>query len=260
MKNTPIPNLTLHIIENNIQQNVLHDLFAILLENDPQFHFFFEPELIIRISSPKALEALQKRLTLAQYAYRCYSYPTPENNSIHEQNCGEMFGGIVIENLACFSHIFHLHAKAAILFEESTHAYYTSEIIRFICDESRYHATFLSEMFAFFSRAKAECTAGKIIQEDFKFLPPLDKLTNAEDKLITELKTTIRTGLSQVHEKYHYQASVLTFFERIIHTLFNMRGYSRQAESNYLKGVAEFYNIASSVEIHSDICQISHSK
>ena len=195
----------------------------------------------MRIASHEALEKLKKRLDCAQYRYRTYAYPAPDDNAIRGQSHGETPGGIVIENLSCFSHIFHLHAKAAILLNESTHAYYTSKVIRLICAESHYDKNQLSEMFAYFAHAKAESGASPVIYEDFNFLSVPDNFTEKETQLVTKLKTVIENGLLEIREKYQQQSHEFIFFERIIHTLFNMRGYTRQAEANYLKGVAEFY-------------------
>ena len=63
---------TIHIETKN--KGLIKKLWP-LLEKDGKFHFFYEPELVIRISKKKVLRAVKNYLEKNSFEYREYAYP-----------------------------------------------------------------------------------------------------------------------------------------------------------------------------------------
>jgi len=132
-------------------QKLIQELYQAVLVNDPLFHFFYEPELIIRISSSDVLQALSAYLTKRGIKHAVYSYPTPAPVSDKaacerelaevkrlgvgfgdpqvRQRYGEEPGGIVIRNLGLFLPVFHTHAVAALTLSSRDHHQYLERCI-----------------------------------------------------------------------------------------------------------------------------------
>lgn len=109
------------------QQNLMKDLYKKFLKEDGLFHFFYEPEIIIRISTESVLTPVSRYLDEQNIDYEIYDYPTPKQNLTID--CyGEEPGGIVINNLDLFLPIFHAHAVAAITLNDDDHFHYMERV------------------------------------------------------------------------------------------------------------------------------------
>ena len=99
---------------------LIRELYAKFLVNDSWFHYFFEPDLIIRISNPRVLADISHYLDQMDITFKTYSYPHPEvNESSTSGRCyGEAEGGPVAERLYdIYLPLFHINALAALTME-----------------------------------------------------------------------------------------------------------------------------------------------
>ncbi|KAF0972916.1 hypothetical protein FDP41_008768 [Naegleria fowleri] len=129
-----------------VRRQLLHDLYHREingLKHDPYFHFFYEPELIIRTSSESVRNQLKLHLDESNIGYVEYNYPTPESKYIdvvaHTEVmdlldsriycCGENKDGIVLRNLSLFLQIFHCHSVAAIEMNRQDHFHYMERVV-----------------------------------------------------------------------------------------------------------------------------------
>jgi len=106
--------------ENAPMKKLLKDLYECSLKDDPKFHFFYEPEIIIRFSSQDSLDKAVKLLEERNIQYVIYEYPSPEKSPMHP-TYGEEPSGIVLKYFELFLTIFHAHSIAAITMDDSDH-------------------------------------------------------------------------------------------------------------------------------------------
>lgn len=127
-------------------KDLLFRLYEISLKDDPKFHFFYEPEIIIRFSSVECLEKAKTYLNERKIHFDVYSYPIPEkieNQLVEEKKeddseskrerkvhrFGEHNSPIVLKHLDLFVTIFHAHSVAAITMDDSDHFEYMERTI-----------------------------------------------------------------------------------------------------------------------------------
>ncbi len=59
-------------------KELIAELYQVALKDDPQFHFFYEPEIIIRISKADVLEKVKLYLEAKGFGFVVYDYPLPQ--------------------------------------------------------------------------------------------------------------------------------------------------------------------------------------
>lgn len=103
---------------------LVKELYDHTLKDDPGFHFFFEPEIIFRITTEDCLTKTKSFLQNRNIEFEEYDYPfTPEGKF------GEEKSGIVANNLDIFLPILHAHSVAAITMNEDDHLKYLERVI-----------------------------------------------------------------------------------------------------------------------------------
>jgi hypothetical protein len=104
--------------DNFDSRKLIKELYAAFLKNDPLFHFFFEPDLIIRISNHKVLENIKEHLKKMNLVFEVYGYPSPPPEA-NKRRYGEDNHGPVLERLYdIYLPLFHLNAIAALTMSE----------------------------------------------------------------------------------------------------------------------------------------------
>ncbi len=95
---------TIHIEEKIPlhQKRLLKDLYKKFLYKDPLFHYFIEPELIIRVSKEKVLNEIKDYLKKEHLLFYVYDYPKPK----HKDQYGENIKAI-LRNFDTFAKVFH---------------------------------------------------------------------------------------------------------------------------------------------------------
>lgn len=99
-------------------------LFKKYLLDDDLFHYFFEPEIIIRVSEPKVLKDIETYLTKKKYKYFTYDYPAAFDK--------KAFYGASPSDKSIYDHLmqlYHLHALAALIFNKKELKWYTNRTI-----------------------------------------------------------------------------------------------------------------------------------
>ena len=93
---------TIHI-ENNVPKlcALAKELYDHTLKDDPNFHFFFEPALIIRITTKDSLTKVKNFFQSKKIKFEEYNYPFPP-----EGKFGEESGGFVAITLLSFYQYF----------------------------------------------------------------------------------------------------------------------------------------------------------
>lgn len=102
---------------------LVKELYEHTLKDDPKFHFFFEPEIIFRITTEECLSKTKSFLQNRNIEFEEYDYPFPP-----EGKFGEERGGIVANNLDIFLPILHAHSVAAITMNDNDHFKYWREL------------------------------------------------------------------------------------------------------------------------------------
>ena len=120
--------------EIELKKNLIKDLYENVLKKDNNFHYFYEPDLIIRISSTECVDQVKNILINKKIKYIEYDYPLPKNTYINIGNkllyCyGEQDNKIVLNNLDLFTTIFHAHSIAAITLNKEDHFEYMERTI-----------------------------------------------------------------------------------------------------------------------------------
>lgn len=105
-------------------KSLVKELYEHALKDDPSFHFFFEPEIIVRISSEECLKKVKTFLEDRRIEFEEYDYPFPPPGKF-----GEGRDGIVARNLDLFLTVFHAHSVAAITMDEDDHFQYLERVI-----------------------------------------------------------------------------------------------------------------------------------
>lgn len=105
-------------------KTLVKELYEHCLRNDPEFHFFFEPEIIIRISKKEYLDQAKSFLQDKNIKFDEYDYPFPP-----EGKFGEGKESIVANNLNLFIPLFHANSVAAITMDDKKHFEYLERLI-----------------------------------------------------------------------------------------------------------------------------------
>lgn len=103
---------------------LVNELYKHTLKDDPKFHFFFEPEIIFRITLEECLSKTKSLLQNRNIEFEEYDYPFPP-----EGKFGEERGSIVANNLDIFLPILHAHSVVAITMNEDEHFKYLERVI-----------------------------------------------------------------------------------------------------------------------------------
>ncbi|KAL9655199.1 hypothetical protein ABK040_008974 [Willaertia magna] len=123
-----------------LQFELLKELFNNALKEDNSFHYFFEPEIIIRMNcNGQPYETVKEILKNKNIGFVEYDYPNPlqEHLTVKDRNqnerklsCyGETKGGIVLKYFDMFTNIFHYHSVAAISMDKTDHFEYMERVI-----------------------------------------------------------------------------------------------------------------------------------
>ena len=111
------------IDKQKIRIKLVKYLFLKFLIDDDLFHYFFEPEIIIRVSEPKVLKDIEEYLTQKQYKYFTYDYPAFEKKAFYGASPSDKS---IYNNLM---QLYHLHALAALTFNKKELKWYTNRTI-----------------------------------------------------------------------------------------------------------------------------------
>ena len=103
---------------------LVKELYDHTLKDDLKFHFFFEPEIIFRITTEDCLRKAKSFLQSKNIEFEEYDYPFAPDGKF-----GEERGGIVANNLELFLPILHGHSVAAITMSEDEHFKYLERVI-----------------------------------------------------------------------------------------------------------------------------------
>lgn len=98
-------------------------LFKNFLIDDDLFHYFFEPEIIIRISNSKVLKDIEEYLTKKQYKFFIYDYPAFDKKAFYGANPTDK---TIYKQLM---ELYHLHAIAALTFNFREINWYTNRAL-----------------------------------------------------------------------------------------------------------------------------------
>ena len=117
---------TIHIKNDDIPKSkaLAKELFDHTLKHDPKFHFFFEPALIIRITTEDSLAKVKIFLQDRNIEFEEYDYPDAP-----EGKFGEERGGIVVKNMELFLQVFHANSVAALTMREEDHFHYLERLV-----------------------------------------------------------------------------------------------------------------------------------
>ncbi len=121
---------------------LLKKLFFLFLEEDDSFHFFYEPNLIVRVSEDKILKQITKYLDKRKVKYKIYDYPYPEDKK--EYGEGKNWDHIFPHLLR----LYHLYALMLLQFEGQDIEWFTGRAMHCILnmrgydwlDEASYHS------------------------------------------------------------------------------------------------------------------------
>jgi len=105
-------------------KELIKELYAHCLKDDKKFHYFFEPEIIIRIDSEEVLNKVKDFLNNKDIQFDEYDYPFAPAGKF-----GEDPNSIVAKNLELFLTIFHANSIAAITMTEEEHFQYVERLI-----------------------------------------------------------------------------------------------------------------------------------
>lgn len=131
MKTVHVKNFV-NLIQNNViltsdvpkLKNLIKETYENCLKDDPKFHFFYEPEIIIRIDSQECLDKTKSYLASKNIQFEEYDYPFPPAGKF-----GEDPSGIVAKNLELFLTIFHANSVAALTMSEQDHFQYLERLV-----------------------------------------------------------------------------------------------------------------------------------
>lgn len=119
-----LPDNSVRLEDVQKSQALIKALYDDFLKDDPEFHFFFEPELIIRVGSENCLEKIKNYLSQEGIRFDEYEYPFQPNGKY-----GEGKDGIVANNLDMFIKIFHANAVSALTMNEMEFFDYIERVI-----------------------------------------------------------------------------------------------------------------------------------
>jgi len=118
---------TIHIRNDDILKlkALAKELFDHTLKDDPKFHFFFEPDLIFRITTEDCLAKVKSLLETNNIEFKEYDYPFPTKKGEFGEECD----GIVANNLELFLQVFHANSVAALTMSEEEHFKYLERLV-----------------------------------------------------------------------------------------------------------------------------------
>lgn len=212
-------------------QELIKELFNNCLKEDKTFHYFYEQTLIIRIFEPETLENVKSYLLKNSYKFFIYDYPTPSNNGY-----GETPQGIVMNYFELFREIFHINAISALKMTKKEHLYYSKNMIESLLTIGKYSLKQSSKQLKILASYKEETSFTNMAKEFLSYYQDdgkLDQSTLQSDEFLTLIKTITITKKKMSEDEY------FLFMERVIHSMFNMRGCSRNLEGQILLSLAE---------------------
>lgn len=209
------------------KQELIRQIFKEFLINDPFSHYFIEPPLVIR-AQKETISKIEIYLE-EEYEFITYDYPTP-SETLEERCYKENPDGIVMKYFDLFLKIFHAHSVAALRFTSSQHSYYRIIVVEILLSSGKYSLE----------------KAGKDLEELAKYklgnsctsTQKFSKEDEDESVLLSDEFSTIAT-LSKKAEKKMSPDDYFLFMERVIHTMYNMAGFSRIEEGQYLLQLAK---------------------
>lgn len=112
-------------LKKPVLKRLLKELYKLALKNDPKFHFFYEPELIIRISEEEVLKKVCRKLDREHIDYRIYDYPKPVKDPLNWcYECDQY----VLDNLELFIQLYHAHSVLALTLTKKTYRNYIARV------------------------------------------------------------------------------------------------------------------------------------
>jgi len=112
---------TIHIKSN--EPGLIVEIYNLFLKDDPDFHFFYEPEIIIRVSVKEIKNRIINFLDKNIISYEEYEYPFPPKGKY-----GEIEGDVVANNLNLLIPVFHSNSIAALTFTDDDFIKYLERI------------------------------------------------------------------------------------------------------------------------------------
>lgn len=119
-----LPNNEIYTTDVPKLKSLIKEIYDYVLKDDSMFHFFFEPEIIIRITEKDSLVKVKSFLKERNIDFEEYDYPFPP-----EGKFGEEKNGIVVNNLKLFLTIFHVNSVAALTMNEEDHFKYLERLV-----------------------------------------------------------------------------------------------------------------------------------
>lgn len=243
-QNNP-PFWTLHIPQLNQEKGVFRDLYNEALCEDPLFHFFFEPECVVRISSEGARGKIERWLEKRKFLFSIDDSLKPAPLSAQVQDIK-----VIDTHLNPFLQIFHEHSVAAIQMDSNEHGFYITkvidELLRQISSSSQEKVEMLEYLAA---DKKSDFAPGEIprVMETTPF---------GQGSLVVQrhLQTVAKIHqlvLQRIGKK------ALFYLGSVVHSMFNPAGYTRNEESIYLQHLAGFYKRSSCCKASSLQMQVA---
>lgn len=214
--------------------DLVKSLYRHALHEDPLFHFFYEPDLIIRTSLLSVREKIEQWLKDRNYTFIIYDYPTPKpifGQILYGEN------GFVEEHLDLFLEIFHTHSLAAVEMDGDEHGFYMTHVIdKLLSDETR--------LIESKSRTLEYLASRKLTDFSPNEIPMILQTvaSTVESRIIAKhhlgLIDRVHTVAHQrIKEQLYYQCYV----ERVIHAMFNAANHTHNEESIYLSDLSRCY-------------------
>jgi hypothetical protein len=236
------PMQTLHVQGSYDSRQLIKDIYqAGCLKADHKFHDFIEPVLIIRTSAADVTEKVKRCLLTKYDNFFLYDYPTPQGN-------GDAFGedpkGIVIQHLDLFIKIFHSHAKPVLSSQDGkAHAVFRKRGVEVLIEKGNYTLCTQVELLKLLASYKLE----KKVEDSHTTQSGEEELLE-DHAVVKDLAETV----NHVQTRLSFEDYIL-FSERVIHTLYNMSGCTRQEEGE------ELWRLAKKIEAqkpHRAGCQV----
>jgi len=230
----------------------------------------------------KGADAVENSSTLK---FIVYSYPTPPSSSLMVPNVskpvycfGEKAEGLVLRHYSEFLQIFNCHSIVALKLGENQQQqqqHYLYSIVMKLLEQQRKYITALHEKFQqdpvmtleMLSSFKLSSKLTRQEQDDKieqyskdirnyceQQQKQRDKQKDMIDALINRCSMVIETFAQQYAvqskpiNKLEMFSEYFLFMERVIHTMFNMAGYSRDEEALYLMALAKHIQSNSTIQ------------
>lgn len=225
-------------------------LYHLFLKEDSWFHFFYEPELVVRVSTVKNLDAIQGYLREKNIECVVYDYPYP---SLSEHRAfGENPEGTVSRYLNMFLKIYHMQAKAALDLSPEAYLVYIHRVVEEVLSTSLQAANcsalkgqYLDALAAYKLKREVSFSTEPVDEslhlsfqalQEGEFSIMDDQALNDFVRIMSGLSKVARTLMVPGTDELSYET--FSYLERVIHIMFNMGGYSREEEGEYLVSLA----------------------